>query len=101
MSAPIYCHVWGVDLSGTLQGAGGVGGLLAISRCGRYYLPCMDAMGNIVKYIDEDGAEVAGFVHGPFGELLYSSGADADAFHLSGQMKPFFQLVVAKENNRN
>ena len=82
MSAPIYCHVWGVDLSGTLQGAGGVGGLLAVSRCGRYYLPCMDAMGNIVKYIDEDGAEDAGFVHGPFGEPLYSSGADADAFHL-------------------
>jgi hypothetical protein len=31
-------YFWGNDLSGTLQGAGGVGGLLAVSIDGQYYL---------------------------------------------------------------
>ena len=32
-------YFWGLDLSGTIQGAGGVGGLLAVSRNGQFYFP--------------------------------------------------------------
>ena len=35
-------YFWGLDLSGTLQGAGGVGGLLAVSRDGQLYFPFYD-----------------------------------------------------------
>ena len=35
-------YVWGKDLSGTMQGAGGVGGLLAVSRNGAWHFPFYD-----------------------------------------------------------
>ena len=46
-------YFWGLDLSGTIQGAGGVGGLLAVSRNGQLYFPTFDNNGNVTKYIDE------------------------------------------------
>ena len=46
-------YVWGKDLSGTLQGAGGVGGLLATQVGGAWYFPAYDAFGNTVA---ESGA---------------------------------------------
>ena len=47
---------WGNDLSGTEQGAGGVGGLVAVSIDGVFYFPCYDHNGNIVCYVSESGA---------------------------------------------
>ena len=41
-------YFWGADKSGTEQGAGGVGGLLAVSMDGVLYIPCYDHNGNIV-----------------------------------------------------
>ncbi|MEQ1933217.1 MAG: RHS repeat-associated core domain-containing protein [Fimbriimonadaceae bacterium] len=38
---------WGPDLSGTLDGAGGVGGLVSIRTQGENYLPCIDMNGNV------------------------------------------------------
>ena len=52
-------YFWGLDLSETLQGAGGVGGLLAVSINGAFYFPCYDNIGNVTKYVDETGAVVA------------------------------------------
>ena len=43
-------YFWGVDMSNTLQGAGGVGGLLAVSRNGDFYFPTYDNNGNVTKY---------------------------------------------------
>ncbi len=73
-------YYWGNDLSGTLQGAGGVGGLLAVSIDGAYYLPCYDANGNITAYVDEQGAVVAEYAYDAFGGTIAQSGALADAF---------------------
>ena len=52
-------HVWGLDLSGTPQGAGGVGGLLATVRSGVAYLPCYDANGNVTEYVNDNSGAVA------------------------------------------
>ncbi|MBR2940079.1 MAG: RHS repeat protein, partial [Kiritimatiellae bacterium] len=49
-------YFWGLDLSETLQGAGGVGGLLAVSINGAFYIPCYDNNGNVTKYVGETGA---------------------------------------------
>ena len=73
-------YFWGPDLSGSLQGAGGVGGLLAVSVGGRFHFPCYDANGNVTKYLDESGNAVAAYTYGDFGETLERSGPMADVF---------------------
>jgi RHS repeat-associated protein len=73
-------YFWGPDLSGTLQGAGGIGGLLAVSINGQFYLPCVDNNGNITAYIDEQGVAVAEYTYDAFGGTIEKSGAMADAF---------------------
>ena len=56
-------YYWGLDLSGTLGGAGGIGGLLAVSVGGDFYLPLYDANGNVTAYIDESGNTVAQYTY--------------------------------------
>ncbi|MGI6496909.1 MAG: RHS repeat-associated core domain-containing protein [Kiritimatiellia bacterium] len=73
-------YVWGKDLSGTLQGAGGVGGLLAVSLNGAWYFPFYDNNGNIIAYADEQGAIVAEYTHDAFGRTIAKSGTMADSF---------------------
>ena len=73
-------YVWGNDLSGTLQGAGGVGGLLAVSIDGAYYLPCYDNNGNITAYVNEQGVVVAQYTYDAFGATITQSGSHASHF---------------------
>ena len=73
-------YFWGLDLSGTLQGAGGVGGLLAVSRNGQLYFPAYDNNGNVTKYIDESGNVVAAYEYDDFGRTISQSGPLADFF---------------------
>ncbi len=64
-------YVWGLDLGGTAQGAGGVGGLLAVESDGLSLTPCYDGNGNIVSYVDlVSGSIAANFEYGPFGETI-------------------------------
>ena len=73
-------YFWGVDLPETLQGAGGVGGLLAVSRNGDFYFPAYDNNGNITKYIDENGNVVAAYEYDAFGKTISQTGSRADFF---------------------
>ncbi|MGI6494683.1 MAG: RHS repeat-associated core domain-containing protein [Kiritimatiellia bacterium] len=73
-------YVWGKDLSGTLQGAGGVGGLLAVQMGGTWYFPFYDNNGNIIAYADESGAIVAEYTYDAFGRTIAATGSLADAF---------------------
>ena len=52
-------YYWGKDISGTLQGAGGIGGLLYLKRNGTIYVPHYDAYGNVLRYTDTTGNIVA------------------------------------------
>jgi len=69
-------YTWGLDLSGTLQGAGGVGGLLAVTRVGpespqpQVFYPCYDANGNVTAYLDSQGAAVGAFEYDAFGNTV-------------------------------
>jgi RHS repeat-associated protein len=67
-------YIWGLDLSGTLQGAGGVGGLLAVLRNGTPYFPCYDANGNVTDYVNANGTLVAHREFDPFGKTIAASG---------------------------
>ncbi len=73
-------YFWGLDLSGALQGAGGVGGLFAVSRNGQLYFPAYDNNGNVTKYIDESGNIVATYEYDDFGHTISQSGPLADFF---------------------
>ena len=73
-------YFWGLDLSDTLQGAGGVGGLLAVSLSGQFYFPTFDNNGNVTKYIDESGNIVAAYEYDDFGRIIFQSGPLADFF---------------------
>ena len=73
-------YFWGPDLSGTLQGAGGVGGLVAVSINGFFYFPGYDNNGNVVGYWDESGSLVAEYAYDAFGNTIDSSGSMASVF---------------------
>ena len=65
--------VWGLDLSGTLQGAGGVGGLLAEIKDGVPYYCAADANGNVTEYLSSNGQVSAYYEYSPFGEIVAHS----------------------------
>jgi RHS repeat-associated protein len=70
-------QLWGKDLSGTLQGAGGVGGLLALTHypSAKTYFTGYDGNGNVTVLIDGvSGLTEGNFEYGPFGELIRASG---------------------------
>ena len=73
-------YVWGKDLSGTFQGAGGVGGLLAVSMNGSCFFPFYDNNGNIIAYESESGELVAEYVYDAFGRTIAHFGPMANAF---------------------
>ncbi len=73
-------YFWGLDLSDTLQGAGGVGGLLAVSSNDQFYFPTFDNNGNVTKYLDESGNVVAAYEYDDFGRVIAQSGPLADFF---------------------
>ena len=74
-------YVYGLDLSQSSQGAGGVGGLLSSiqSQVSSSWLFCYDANGNVGELINsDDGSIVANYEYDPFGILLKSTGSMAD-----------------------
>ena len=85
--AIINSYMWGADVSGTEQGAGGVGGLLKIYRPGAAdNFTVYDANGNLTALVDGSyGTVSANYEYGPFGELIRATGpmAKANPFRFS------------------
>ena len=78
----LYSFMWGTDLSGTMQGAGGVGGLLAMTdyldKDPATYFYAYDGNGNVLALVSAaDGSVAAQYEYGPFGELIRASGVEA------------------------
>jgi RHS repeat-associated protein len=92
---PQVTYTRGNDLSGTLQGAGGIGGLLARTDNGllatndahanAFYHA--DGNGNVTCLIDAGNAVVASYTYDPFGNMLAMSGplADANTYRFSSK----------------
>jgi len=77
-------YVWGLDLSGTMDGAGGVGGLLwmtlhtASGPAAGTHFAAYDGNGNVVAlWAASDGSETARYEYGPFGEPIRVTGPAA------------------------
>jgi RHS repeat-associated protein len=81
-------HSWGMDLSNTTQGAGGVGGLLQTTLCtgtggstqSNNY-PLYDGNGNVTDYVSQAGITVASYKYDAFGNVHTSSGSLANTFN--------------------
>jgi RHS repeat-associated protein len=69
----------GPDLSGSLEGAGGIGGLLARSDGGGTTYYHADGNGNITALVDSSGTLQASYRYDPYGNLLSSSGSLSNA----------------------
>ena len=85
----VRSYVWGSDLSGSVQGAGGVGGLLQVNYYGTQTTNCFaayDGNGNLTALVNAaDGKAVAQYEYGPFGEVIRTTGpmAKANPFRFS------------------
>ena len=78
---PVRSYAWGEDVSGTLQGAGGVGGLLfeQVHYGGKTLAAGYDLNGNVTAMVDmATGNPAAQYEYGPFGELIRASGEFAE-----------------------
>ncbi len=82
-------NIWGLDLSGSMQGAGGVGGLLAVAQDGNIYFTAYDANGNITSYADTNETIVAGRIYSPFGRTISLAGSKKDDFTHWWSTKPW------------
>jgi RHS repeat-associated protein len=83
----VVSFVRGLDLSGSIQGAGGVGGVLAVqagtsAQCGPVanttHFTCYDGNGNVTALVNAaTGAESARYEYGPFAEPIRMTGVMA------------------------
>ena len=100
----VRSYVWGLDLSGTLDGAGGVGGLLWLTinsgpSAGTHFV-CYDGNGNVWTLVSATtGTESARYEYGPFGEPLRLSGpaARSNPFRFSTKRAEDFTALVLYE----
>jgi RHS repeat-associated protein len=88
-SAVIRSFMWGSDLPGTSQGAGGVGGLLKVAYSGAQTTNCFvafDGNGNVAALADAASTNIlAQYEYSPFGEVIRATGpmAKANPFRFS------------------
>ncbi len=82
---------WALDVSGSLQGAGGIGGLAAVTRNDTVYFACADAGGNVTEYVNTNGTVVAHWHYNPFGKAVVASGPMRDSFSFGFSSKIFDQ----------
>jgi RHS repeat-associated protein len=85
-SSILQSFVWGTDLSGSPQGAGGVGGLLWVNDSATInnqlstHFYAYDGNGNIVALINaNDGTISANYEYDPFGQTIRATGVMAKA----------------------
>ena len=84
--APVRSYVWGQDLSGSLEGAGGTGGLLLVRQGSDTYQVGYDASGNATTLVNAaSGKAAASYDYDPFGNTLKAVGefASSNPFRFS------------------
>jgi RHS repeat-associated protein len=78
-NATLVTYTRGLDLSGTRQGAGGIGGLLARTDGNGSAFYHADGSGNVTALMNSTGELVARYLYDPFGNLVGKWGPLADA----------------------
>jgi RHS repeat-associated protein len=91
-------RTWGTDLSGSLQGAGGVGGLLMVEEITTttttaYHFQ-YDGNGNVTEITDATGASAATYRYDAFGNTLVATGSYAATNRYRFSTKPLDNEVA-------
>ena len=87
-------NIWGLDLNGTFQGLGGVGGLLVVIKTNGIHLVCYDGNGNVSNYISPIGLLVSHYEYSPLGMPLVSFG---EPFLYRFSTKPYCSTTLLLE----
>jgi len=96
-NTPVVTLTRGKDLSGSLEGAGGIGGLLALTENSKLNLQNSslahsyyhaDGNGNVTMLIDTNQHVAARYIYDPFGRTLSKSGPLADVNRYQFSSKP-------------
>jgi RHS repeat-associated protein len=84
---PLVNYTRGNDLSGSLEGAGGIGGLLARTAAGSHAYYHADGNGNVTCLLATNKSLAARYVYDPYGNLLsqYGTLADANVYRFSSK----------------
>jgi len=84
-SSSTNSYVYGLDLSGTPQGAGTIGGILCASLNGSTAFYAYDANGNVTDLVGTNGSFASKYQYDPYGNTIAKSGdlADANPFRFS------------------
>ena len=89
-NALVRAYTWGLDASGSMQGAGGVGGLLMVNAgSGGVHFPAYDLNGNVMGLVNATNGNIsAKYEYGPFGEVFCSVGdmAKVNPFGFSNEV---------------
>ncbi|MEW6534003.1 MAG: RHS repeat-associated core domain-containing protein [Candidatus Auribacterota bacterium] len=80
-------YVWGADMSGSFEGAGGIGGLLGLvdftsQNPARYYY-LYNGRGDVTDILDNDSAVIAHYEYDPFGTIESETGTLEQNFRFS------------------
>ena len=89
-TAPAETYTWGKDLSGSIQGAGGVGGLLLAKKRGHdhnAWIYHSDANGNVTEVTDSKGNLLDHYEYDPFGNLTNPRLLPANRFRFSTKLQ--------------
>jgi RHS repeat-associated protein len=98
-SSLLRTYTWGTDLSGTLQGAGGVAGLLlaeeiALGTTTAYHYH-YDGNGNVTELTDLEGGSAATYRYDVFGNTIQSEGSMSAANRYRFSTKPVDDEIAA------
>ena len=88
-NSPTVTYTRGLDLSGSMDGAGGIGGLLARTDANGSAFYHSDAGGNITALIKASQNLVAQYRYDPFGNRLEANGSLAAVNELQFSSQPF------------
>ena len=78
-TVPLRAYTWGLDISNTLDGAGGIGGMVLMYDFAsqKRYAPGYDKRGNVIfMYGIDDGVVVSEYEYDPFGKLIRCTGRE-------------------------
>ncbi|MBM3846509.1 MAG: RHS repeat-associated core domain-containing protein [Verrucomicrobia bacterium] len=108
---------WGLDLGGSLEKAGGIGGLLMFTDSGTSttHFYAYDGNGNVMALVKAtDGTKIADYEYGPFGEVIriLGSAARANPFQFSTKCQDeetelfyygyrFYNAAIGRRPNRD
>ncbi|NLH72868.1 MAG: RHS repeat-associated core domain-containing protein [Verrucomicrobia bacterium] len=98
-NTPTVTYTRGCDLSGTVDGAGGIGGLLARSHgyssgsWAYHNFYHADGNGNVTALVDSIGTLQASYIYDPYGRYLAQSGSLASGNAMRFSSKPWVSFL--------